>query len=374
MRHPVKSGGGGDKGKTTGPPRTRQQNHRDNNSEHSRARKVLLAAARKAIRVETADKGTREMIARICLSTLRRRQVLLSVGYLLICKVVVWAAPVKKAVVQPPVSTAPPKGFWELLWMALEKFPGGPIAFVIIVLLLAIGVVVFMCWLAVKHGRSMNLLGFCVGPTPKDEGALRAEIQKRDAMITLLGETGSIFSILFFSGLPERAPEAFAGRLLECLQDRLGILAQVLASGAGQVKRASIMLACEDGGKRYLRFIATIGISDRTKKGFRPAIGTGTICGEAAHNRRTINVPDVNTDSRWMRFENDTRYRSLIATPIVSADNVVIGVLNVDGQNTGAFGPDDERAVEAFASLVAIALEAANRIGAHDQITKALPE
>ena len=80
----------------------------------------------------------------------------------------------------------------------------------------------------------------------------------------------------------------------------------------------------------------------------RIPIGKG-VCGAAAASGRTEVVPDVSKDPRYLACFASTR--SEIVVPI-RAGTRVIGEIDVDGREVGAFGPSDRMFLEAVAALL----------------------
>jgi L-methionine (R)-S-oxide reductase len=76
------------------------------------------------------------------------------------------------------------------------------------------------------------------------------------------------------------------------------------------------------------------------------------VCGQAARERRTVIVPDVNAFAGHIAC--DSRARSEIVVPVVDGTGALIAVLDVDSETLGRFDADDarglERAVAWFAS------------------------
>jgi GAF domain-containing protein len=81
----------------------------------------------------------------------------------------------------------------------------------------------------------------------------------------------------------------------------------------------------------------------------RIPIGTG-VCGAAAASGRTEIVPDVNADPRYLACFATTR--SEIVVPIFDGGEV-IGEIDVDGSDLGAFDETDARFLEEIAALLA---------------------
>lgn len=100
------------------------------------------------------------------------------------------------------------------------------------------------------------------------------------------------------------------------------------------------------------------------------ATGTGTlripggagIVGECARTRRVINVPDCYADPRFNRdIDRKTGYRTrcLLAVPLISYDDQLVGVLQVLNKRDGVFTEGDERIATALAAQCAVALQRA---------------
>jgi len=81
----------------------------------------------------------------------------------------------------------------------------------------------------------------------------------------------------------------------------------------------------------------------------RIPIGRG-ICGAAAREARTIIVPDVNADPRYLACSLETC--SEIVVPIFR-DGSVIGEIDVDSDLPGAFGDADRELLERAAAIIA---------------------
>jgi L-methionine (R)-S-oxide reductase len=81
----------------------------------------------------------------------------------------------------------------------------------------------------------------------------------------------------------------------------------------------------------------------------RIPIGKG-VCGAAATSGRTEIVADVTKDPRYLACFASTK--SEIVVPI-RAGNRVIGEIDIDGRELGAFGPEDQTFLEAVAAFLA---------------------
>jgi L-methionine (R)-S-oxide reductase len=74
------------------------------------------------------------------------------------------------------------------------------------------------------------------------------------------------------------------------------------------------------------------------------------ICGAAVRQKKTIIVPDVHSDPRYLECTFDTR--SEIVVPIISGD-MVKGEIDVDSNTVDAFGDEDKSLLEEIASKLA---------------------
>jgi len=80
----------------------------------------------------------------------------------------------------------------------------------------------------------------------------------------------------------------------------------------------------------------------------RIAMSAG-MCGLAARERRTILLPDVRSDSRYIACSPTVR--SELVVPLLDGERI-LGVLDVDSDAINAFGPEDQELLEAVASYV----------------------
>ena len=78
------------------------------------------------------------------------------------------------------------------------------------------------------------------------------------------------------------------------------------------------------------------------------------ICGAAVSQKKTIVVDDVNSDPRYLACSLETK--SEIVVPICVAGKI-IGELDIDSDETAAFGENDRILMEQAAALIGDALE-----------------
>jgi sigma-B regulation protein RsbU (phosphoserine phosphatase) len=92
------------------------------------------------------------------------------------------------------------------------------------------------------------------------------------------------------------------------------------------------------------------------------ALGEG-LTGTAARERRPVRVDDVTNDPRYVRFRHaGVDVRSELAIPLLLRGKL-IGVLDLESLETGAYTAEHERLLTALASHVATALENARLYG-----------
>jgi L-methionine (R)-S-oxide reductase len=129
-------------------------------------------------------------------------------------------------------------------------------------------------------------------------------------------------------------PEAAAQRAVELLHDRFGHYDWV-------------GLYWVDANRHELVLGPWIG--PEATEHTRIPLGTG-ICGAAAVSGRTEIVDDVDADPRYLACFATTR--SEIVVPIF-ADGQVVGEIDIDGSDLGAYDQTDARFLEEVAALLA---------------------
>ena len=76
---------------------------------------------------------------------------------------------------------------------------------------------------------------------------------------------------------------------------------------------------------------------------------TQGICGAAVAQGETIIIDDVNSDPRYLACSLETR--SEIVVPI-RANGVIVGEIDIDSHDRGAFGPEDRAFLERAADII----------------------
>ena len=77
-------------------------------------------------------------------------------------------------------------------------------------------------------------------------------------------------------------------------------------------------------------------------------LGRG-ICGEAAAEKTTIIVDDVNADPRYLACSLETRSEIVV---LIMRGCDVLGEIDIDSDRPAAFGPEDQRMLEVVAAIL----------------------
>ncbi len=88
---------------------------------------------------------------------------------------------------------------------------------------------------------------------------------------------------------------------------------------------------------------------------YETPLGHG-ICGSAAALRRSIRVPNVHLDARYIPCDSGVQVRSELVVPLLFEERLV-GILNLESENYSAFSEQHEQMLATLASTVAVALE-----------------
>jgi len=145
-----------------------------------------------------------------------------------------------------------------------------------------------------------------------------------------------------------------------------------------------------DKESRDLRVVAQHGYPEISVRSFRPSLDDPGITASVARTGKTIYVPDVRNDPRYVL--GVVTGRSELALPLRIGDEV-LGVLDIESPNQDAFPAATIRALNLFATQVALALDKArlfrkvqaqartdgltgllNQRAFHDQLHKAAEE
>jgi GAF domain-containing protein len=86
-------------------------------------------------------------------------------------------------------------------------------------------------------------------------------------------------------------------------------------------------------------------------------VGTG-VCGRAVGDATNLNIPDVRQEENYLECAEDVE--SELVT-LVRAGDDVFGLINLESEETGAFGEDDEVGLQAVCDKLAEQLAAERR-------------
>ncbi len=133
---------------------------------------------------------------------------------------------------------------------------------------------------------------------------------------------------------------------LQTLMTRLSDLVRAVV----QYRIFAVLLLNERSQELWMRF--QIGHSPAVER-TRVKMGAGVV-GRAAQTRRAVLVNDVREDPSYINAHDEVR--SELAVPLISK-NRVIGVIDVESEEVGAFTQDQQRLLELVASRVAVSIE-----------------
>jgi len=119
---------------------------------------------------------------------------------------------------------------------------------------------------------------------------------------------------------------------------------------------ASILLL-EDGEQVLVAAAISTNLRDRIPAGARVRVGQGLV-GAAAQTGRTQLANDTSRNPAYVRAPGGWDPGSEISVPLKTA-NAVLGVLDVEDERKGAFGPDDVQVLEALAEQLVVILSKA---------------
>ncbi len=139
-------------------------------------------------------------------------------------------------------------------------------------------------------------------------------------------------------------------QVLEAARDGTRSLDELLQDLAGRLRNGfghytGVYLYWMDGDDSLL----LRAYSGRSTEHVRIPIDRG-ICGRAARERRTVIVDDVQSDPSYLACSLETKAE--IVVPIMK-DGRVLGEIDIDGDDRGAYGPADRRFLEELAGLIA---------------------
>lgn len=239
------------------------------------------------------------------------------------------------------------------------------------------------------------------GATYERMRAMLAGIASHTGMAGVFKLQGAdIYRVLSIEALPSRqvAPdEPRAPRLpgLRAACERLAravdyaqLLSEALSALGQHLSVTHAMVLAHDGARGALYAVASMGY-ERSGVGAEIAIGSGVI-GVAARERTAIRLTHVTSDRAYLtavrssaerqgvKLEQEIAWPGLpspgsqVAVPLVACDQL-LGVLFVESERDGRFAHDDEDALAMFASQLAWAMQALQRVDDDERPQPASP-
>ncbi len=132
-----------------------------------------------------------------------------------------------------------------------------------------------------------------------------------------------------------------------CIEDSIQRVVDTIATTLNYCRTAVLLL---DPDLEELDIISAYGYGE--VDGLRIPITQGAT-GYAARQAESVNIADVTSDPRYVKGMN--RCRSELAVPIIF-DDEVLGVIDVESPEVGAFGAEDVKTLEVIASYAAAAI------------------
>ncbi|MBL8049729.1 MAG: GAF domain-containing protein [Anaerolineales bacterium] len=120
-----------------------------------------------------------------------------------------------------------------------------------------------------------------------------------------------------------------------------------------------------DDEKEYLIAKAVSGFQEASERRLQMRLGEG-IAGQAITRAKTINITDINTDERFIKSVSNSKFRSLLVTPIVSGEQK-LGAISIQSQNPNAFTKHEQDLLYALGVQAAIAIENAHLLESTQQ-------
>jgi len=161
----------------------------------------------------------------------------------------------------------------------------------------------------------------------------------------------------------EQERRKFASTLQEIAQivnaslDPLHVFHLILEQLKRVVKYESASIFLHDGDQ--LRMVAARGYEgDVAQLDFSIPDGEEQLIGRVLHQKQTLMIANVQEEAGWVKSEKipeTSKVRGWIGAPLIVHDKAV-GVLTVDRQEAGAYGPSEVEIVSAFAHQTATAV------------------
>jgi len=120
-----------------------------------------------------------------------------------------------------------------------------------------------------------------------------------------------------------------------------------------EAQQAVIHLVDKDND--YLTPQAVSGYKHSSESGGKMRVGEG-IAGLVLSNEKSIYIPSIQTDERFVQFSANIRYNSLLVAPIISSSQK-LGTISIQSEKTFAFSKNDIKLLSELGQHAAIAIE-----------------
>ncbi|HWZ98057.1 MAG TPA: GAF domain-containing SpoIIE family protein phosphatase [Candidatus Dormibacteraeota bacterium] len=178
------------------------------------------------------------------------------------------------------------------------------------------------------------------------------------AQLPFFGEADPVPQSLFLS-FPEQAKTLTLlydiSRELTAILDRETLLRSIAQHVKKLVNYHVFTVMLWNEKTQLLEGVFAMHYEDTIPARFRVKLGEG-ITGTAAESRRTLSIPDVRLDPRYIHCETSQGVRSELVVPLLLQDRL-IGVLDLESAEPQAFTSEHERLLSALSAFIAIALE-----------------
>jgi len=178
------------------------------------------------------------------------------------------------------------------------------------------------------------------------------------APLPLLGDADPVPQSLFLS-FPEQAKTLTLlydiSRELTAILDRETLLRSIAQHVKKLVNYHVFTVMLWNETTQLLEGVFAMHYEDTIPARFRVPLGEG-VTGTAAADRKSIRVPDVKLDPRYLHCEASHGVRSELVIPLLLQDKL-IGVLDLESTVPEAFTAENERILTALSSFIAISLE-----------------
>ena len=109
-----------------------------------------------------------------------------------------------------------------------------------------------------------------------------------------------------------------------------------------------------DEEKKYLIAKAASGFQEAAERRLQIRHGEG-IAGQAITSGQTINITDINIDTRFLKSATNPKFRSLMVTPIVSGEQT-FGTISVQSKMPNAFSKHEQDLISSLGVQASIAI------------------